>query len=324
MVVQPLEQIDTFRTSALIGGAKKKKRRTMGSSQRGLFGKLRDTVTDVANTAAHKSTAMAATAIDAASSAAQGVGRFAKDTVQDVGFGLGLHAHGGAKGLRGISALVNSKSLDLRAHKEFFSKMVARANLSAVEFATNVEGSVNMKMKTTTTGSPIELWELHSNPNYRCALTIVVQHEVDSFFDVPVFAKLVEDKWQRFGYRMHLRRVLAYAFFVSICVASFCACSKLGSSTDHNWCCRSLLRRLPLIIALAAYDGQRLANRMSRTEKSFVLCMRNVLLPWNAPFNTVSISFFNSLEYLISCCNPTATEGSVSTISTPMVTSTGL
>lgn len=231
MVVQPLDQLDTFRTTRLISGAKKKMRRNAGNSQRGLFDRMRDTastaahgVTDAANTAARKSTALAATAIDAANSAAQGVGRFAKDTVQDVGFGLGLHAQGGEKGMRGISALVNSKSLDLRAHKDFFSKLVAGADVSAVEFATNIEGSVNMKTKTTNTGSPIELWELHSNPNYRCALTIIVQHEIDTFFDVPVFAKLVEDKWQRFGYRMHLRRVLAYSFFVSTTLVSFCAC----------------------------------------------------------------------------------------------------
>ena len=44
----------------------------------------------------------------------------------------------------------------------------------------------------------------------------VVQHEINCFFDLPVFAQLVEDKWQKFGYRMHVRRVLIYAFFVIV------------------------------------------------------------------------------------------------------------
>ena len=44
----------------------------------------------------------------------------------------------------------------------------------------------------------------------------VVHHEINCFFDMPVFTNLVEDKWQKFGYRMHVHRVLIYAFFVIV------------------------------------------------------------------------------------------------------------
>ena len=57
---------------------------------------------------------------------------------------------------------------------------------------------------------------LSANPNFTCALKVVVQHEVDGFFDLPILSYIVNDKWEKFGYRMHVNRVLANAFFVAI------------------------------------------------------------------------------------------------------------
>lgn len=57
---------------------------------------------------------------------------------------------------------------------------------------------------------------LSANPHFTCALKVVVQHEINCFFDLPIFTYIVNDKWDKFGYRMHVNRVLANAFFVAI------------------------------------------------------------------------------------------------------------
>ena len=180
MVVQPLEQIDTFCISKEKPARSRKpggyKKRSTGDTS--MLSKIKHTASNAAHmtmhaasSAAHKSTELAATAIDKASSAAQGVGRFAKDAVYDVGKGLGIQSGNGGGG--GLSALAKARSLDLKVHKEFFSKLVALVDQSAVTFATTIKDGVKMTTKSTNTARSSDLHSLHSNPNYRCALTVV-------------------------------------------------------------------------------------------------------------------------------------------------------
>ena len=55
---------------------------------------------------------------------------------------------------------------------------------------------------------------LHEEPNWRSALEVVVQHEINEFFDEDIFVDLVDTKWEQFGRRKQMLRILLCALVV--------------------------------------------------------------------------------------------------------------
>ena len=72
---------------------------------------------------------------------------------------------------------------------------------------------------------------LHEEPNWRSALEVVVQHEINEFFDEDIFVDLVDTKWEQFGRRKQLLRILICALVV-LC-ASFAVDHRTRSMRNY-------------------------------------------------------------------------------------------
>ena len=84
--------------------------------------------------------------------------------------------------------------------------------------------------------------ELHSSEKWRCALEVVVRHEIDEFFDVDVFDFLIEEKWNKFACRMHFQRTIIFLGFVLIAMIN--AVSVFRVFNSHKWCNRAKMLTL--------------------------------------------------------------------------------
>ena len=196
MIVAPLEQLDTFViASAPETKMKKRHRRNILSS------------------AAQRTKAFVVSAADKTKEAALGVAHLAQDTVLGVTDGVrGItRAAGGS-----LTRALTRRAFNLDSHQEFLSTLVADIQETVVGLSTALDDGSKLHLKPPGGAQSRSIQDLHSDPNFRGALEIVVHHEIYSFFDVPIFKYLIDDKWAKFARKLHIQRVLLYTFFVMV------------------------------------------------------------------------------------------------------------
>ena len=175
MLVTPLEQIDTFRIASKEDAERWKIKEKNQSKQ--ILSKI-----NAATTAA------ASTTLDAAKASTLGVVRMATNTANGVTRGFQAAIHVGKDPAKAM--------VDLRAHKALFSTLKSRLENTTVVLSTLVQSGVKLFSKKPPGHVSESAHDLHSNDKFRSALQIVVENEIDAFFDVPLFRFLVNDKWE--------------------------------------------------------------------------------------------------------------------------------
>jgi len=78
--------------------------------------------------------------------------------------------------------------------------------------------------------SELEDLPLHKK-KWRSAIEVIVEHEVEAFANDPLFNKLIDDKWNKFGRTMYLRRTLVpYMVMLALfCIHMFLRCYAINA-----------------------------------------------------------------------------------------------
>jgi hypothetical protein len=61
---------------------------------------------------------------------------------------------------------------------------------------------------------------LYENERWRCALEVIVDHEVQEFVKDELFQRLIKEKWDRFGWKMYMKRTVAPYLLLLACLLS--------------------------------------------------------------------------------------------------------
>jgi hypothetical protein len=61
---------------------------------------------------------------------------------------------------------------------------------------------------------------LYENERWRCALEVIVDHEVQEFVKDELFQRLIKHKWDRFGWKMYMKRTVAPYLLLLACLLS--------------------------------------------------------------------------------------------------------